>query len=559
MKVRGGVDVQTESVDVEANAAKEDAKYESQSTTIITKEDIEKKQAKSVEDIIFDETGMTRSVDAMGRVTLSIRGAEPRHTLILVDGQPVMGDFAKYTGAGDELQRLGTENVERIEIIRGAASAKYGADAIGGVVNVVTKAAAKSAGMQVNLEGRRVAGDSKIPYTNFFLRADSGDIGKLRVAAYGGKRDIMPVYGEKTFALSDDTLRRNSLRYYGDIKNIGLLASYEIDKNHSISFGLDHVNEDMDRYVKHSSSFFEPQQHFRRTLDRDTYRLSYTGRAGSSDWQVDLDYAKMNEDDTTLTSYVANRSYIGTNILDYVDNIEHRQWSLKASANTQVNDSHLLTYGLGYTQEKGEGSRLKNAPNSYVRSIDPWGYDKNLYTPKDATSPLSKVHDYKITQNAVGVPKYDNEYEWYGHKDANGRNLVPQFTYEEYLKYKERPSDMPADVAARRDAFGRELMNDPANSYFNGQILTLDGAVSAYYEAETLRESGHTMNWRGKAFQEEYEARQNRQTIGSAEIKKHYIFLQDTWQINKNTILAPILRVDHSNLFGTHATFNIGM
>ena len=502
---------------------------------------------------------MTRSVDAMGRVTLSIRGAEPRHTLLLVDGQPVMGDFAKYTGAGDELQRLGTENVERIEIIRGAASAKYGADAIGGVVNVVTKAAAKSAGMQVNLEGRRVAGDSKIPYTNFFLRADSGDIGKLRVAAYGGKRDVMPVYGEKTFALSDDTLPRNSLRYYGDIKNIGLLASYEIDKNHSISFGLDHVNEDMDRYVKHSSSFFEPQQHFRRTLDRDTYRLSYTGRAGDSDWQVDLDYAKMNEDDTTLTSYVANRSYIGTNILDYVDNIEHRQWSLKASANTQVNDSHLLTYGLGYTQEKGEGSRLKNAPNSYTRSIDPWDYDKNLWTPNGKTSPLSKVHDYKITQNAVGVPKYDNEYEWYGHKDANGRNLVPQFTYEEYLKYKERPGDMPADVAARRDAFGRELMNDPANSYFNGQILTLDGAVSAYYEAETLRESGHTMNWRGKAFKEEYETRQNRQTIGSAEIKKQYIFLQDTWQLNKNTILAPILRVDHSNLFGTHATFNLGM
>ncbi len=81
-------------------------------------------------------------------------------------------------------------------------------------------ASAKRAGMQVNLEGRRVKGDSKIPYTNFFLRADSGDIGKLRVAAYGGKRDIMPVYGEKTSALSDDTLPRNSLRYYGDIKNM---------------------------------------------------------------------------------------------------------------------------------------------------------------------------------------------------------------------------------------------------------------------------------------------------------------------------------------------------
>ena len=132
---------------VEADSAKENAKYESQSTTIITAEDIAKKQAKSVEGIIFDETGMTRTVDAMGRVGLSIRGAEPRHTLILVDGRPVMGDFAKYTGQGDELQRLGTENVARIEIIRGAASAKYGADAIGGVVNVITKEASKTAGL----------------------------------------------------------------------------------------------------------------------------------------------------------------------------------------------------------------------------------------------------------------------------------------------------------------------------------------------------------------------------------------------------------------------------
>ena len=318
--------VETGDIVVKVNAAKEAAKSESQSTTVITKEDIAKKQAKSVEDIIFDETGMTRTVDAMGRVGVSIRGAEPRHTLILVDGQPVMGDFAKYTGAGDELQRLGTENVERIEIIRGAASAKYGADAIGGVVNVITKAAAKKAGLQVNLEGRRIKGDGDLfPYTNFFLRADSGQVGKLRVAAYGGRRNVLPVYGETGFTLSDDTAIRNSLRYYGDIKNIGLLASYDIDKNHSVSLGLDHVDEDMNRYVKYSNSFFEPQQHFKRTLDRDTYRLSYAGRGGSSDWKVDLDYAKMNEDDTTLTSYVANRSYMGTNILDYVDNIEHRQ------------------------------------------------------------------------------------------------------------------------------------------------------------------------------------------------------------------------------------------
>ena len=364
----------TRDIQVETDAAKEEAKYESQSTTIITAEDIAKKQAKSVEDIIFDETGMTRNIDAMGRVTVSIRGAEPRHTLILIDGQPVMGDLAKYTGAGDELQRLGTENVARIEIIRGAASAKYGADAIGGVVNVITKEAAKKPGLQLNLEGRRTKGDSDVfPYTNFFLRADAGQVGKLRLAAYGGKRDIMPIYSTETFggiiksgaSFKDEESRiRNSLRYYGGIKNIGLVASYDLNKNHSLSLSLDHTGEDMERYVKRSNAGGEALQHFKRELDRDNYRLSYEGRSKRSDWNVSLDYAKMNEDDITLTSDYINSPYEGKNTLNYIDDLMHQQWSFKASANTQLSDNHLLSYGVGFIQEKGEGSRLKNAPNT---------------------------------------------------------------------------------------------------------------------------------------------------------------------------------------------------
>ncbi|WP_234984812.1 TonB-dependent receptor plug domain-containing protein [Megasphaera cerevisiae] len=248
---------------MEADKTKEEAKLESQQTTIITSEDIAKKQAKSVEDIIFSETGVSRTVDAMGRVTVSIRGAEPRHTLILIDGQPVMGDFAKYSGAGDELQRLGTENVDHIEIIQGAASAKYGSDAIGGVINVITKKAAKTAGLQVNVEGRRAKQDGDIfPYQNFFLRADSGQIGKVRAAVYGSKREIMPIYSVERFggvlnagtdeATNENGHVRNSLRYYGDIKNIGMSATYDIDARNKIDFNMDKTKEDMERYVKHS-------------------------------------------------------------------------------------------------------------------------------------------------------------------------------------------------------------------------------------------------------------------------------------------------------------------
>ena len=326
----GSSDVTIKDVVVEADRAKEEAKYESQQTTIITAEDIEKKQAKSVEDIIFNETGVTRTVDAMGRVGVSIRGAEPRHTLILIDGQPVMGDFAKYSGQGDELQRIGTENVERIEIIKGAASAKYGSDAIGGVINVITKRPAKEAGLQVNVEGRRAKEDGDLfPYQNFFLRADSGQIGKFRATVYGGKREIMPIYSEESFSgmLStgegDGSRVRNSLRYYGDIKNIGMSATYDIDERNSIDFNIDKVEEDMERYVKHSDSETEPQQHFKREAERNSYRLAYKGNnGGSTDWNVDVSYSKMTEDDITLSSQYGISKYEGKNTLEYIDDLE---------------------------------------------------------------------------------------------------------------------------------------------------------------------------------------------------------------------------------------------
>jgi len=220
------LDVQTENINVEIDAAKEDAKYESQSTTIITADDIAKKQAKSVEDIIFSEVGVTRTVDAMGNVGVSIRGAEPRHTLIMVDGHPVLGDVAKYRGAGDEVMRLGAENIDRIEIIRGAASAKYGADAIGGVINIVTKTAGKKAALALNVEGLRAQdGKENTPFSNFFLRADAGTVGKLRLAAWGSKRDVLPVYAAQKGSSSWDSDFRSSLRYFGSISQRQLLPT----------------------------------------------------------------------------------------------------------------------------------------------------------------------------------------------------------------------------------------------------------------------------------------------------------------------------------------------
>lgn len=551
----GSSDVTIKDVVVEADRAKEEAKYESQQTTIITAEDIEKTQAKSVEDIIFNETGVTRTVDAMGRVGVSIRGAEPRHTLILIDGQPVMGDFAKYSGQGDELQRIGTENVERIEIIKGAASAKYGSDAIGGVINVITKRPAKEAGLQVNVEGRRAKEDGDLfPYQNFFLRADSGQIGKFRATVYGGKREIMPIYSEERFggvlnSGEGDGDVRNSLRYYGDIKNIGMSATYDIDERNSIDFNIDKVEEDLERYVKHSDSNMEPQQHFKRDAERNSYRLSYQGNnGGSTDWNVDVSYSKMTEDDITLTSNYGNSKYEGKNTLNYIDDIMHKQWNFNASANTQLNDDHLLSYGFGYSKETGEGSRLKNAPSTTTRYIDPWDYDKNLYTEGGTGEPSSNVHDYYLMTNSDGIPYYDQNYEYYG-KDSAGNVVTPPVTYEEYLSVAGLGTDRwPTELLERANQFRDELKKENPNNTASSTGFVLN----QYFSLRNI-------TYKGNYFGEEYFLRNNRVSVGKAEIKKQYAFLQDTWQVNDRTILSPIVRLDHSDLFGSEITFNVGL
>ncbi|MDU1335685.1 MAG: TonB-dependent receptor plug domain-containing protein, partial [Veillonella sp.] len=442
--------VTTDVVHVKGTWAEEEAKLNSQQVQIITKKDIEKKQAKSVEDIIFTQTGVSRTVDAMGRVGVSIRGAEARHTLILVDGQPVLGDFDKYSGAADEVQRLGTENVERIEVIQGAASAKYGSDAIGGVVNIITKKAQKKPSLQLNAEGmRRKSDGDAFPYQNFFIRADSGQMGKLKVGLSGSKRDLMPVLASvkrrdsgMAFDYAKHNFKPNVLRYYGDAADIGLVATYDANDKNKFEMRLNRYTEDLVRDVKHSDSDLEPQQHFKRTADRNTANLQWSSRAGKSDWTVETNYSRIKENDVALISYTGRSAYEGSNELRYIDNIDHRQLDIRANANTQLNKNHLLSYGVSYAREEGSGSRLKSSPNTSTMYIDPWDYDKSLLVDKldrlvrrkgdNSIKVYSHIHDYKFINSGGGMPQWDMDYEYYG---AETDAQKPGITYDDYINY----------------------------------------------------------------------------------------------------------------------------
>ena len=586
---QGGSSVSTADIHVEVDAAQEEAKYESQQKTIITKEDIEKKQAKSVEEIIFSETGVSRTVDAMGRVGVSIRGAEPRHTLILVDGQPVLGDLAKYSGAADEVMRLGTENVERIEIIQGAASSKYGSDAIGGVVNIITKKAAKAPSFQFNVEGLTRKDDDGLPFSNFFMRADAGQLGKLRLGLTGSKREMMPVYASvHRQKVTPDApwygahdWKPTALRYYGDTSTIGLVGTYESDTRNTFEFRMDRYAEDLIRDVKRTDSELEPQQHFKRVADRNAYNISWSGYNNVSDWKVELNSTNLKEDSVSLINYEGYSAYEGKNELRYVDNVDHKQTDFKATINTQLNDKHLLTYGFGISEESGSGSRLKSSPNTSTRHIDPWDYDKSLLVDKqdrlirgeDQTHYVwSHIHDYKFTGYDRGVPQWDKNFEYYHYDAGTPGSINPGLTYEDFTAYDLKRGDLTQNYMGRLMVGGSYDITDIARTNLladynalKAQLQAqnpghpLTGSIVADYFTYGIQRRADAPKLNGKAFMEEYWERDQRITVGSGTIKKQNFFIGDTWQLSKNTILFPILRLDHSSLFGTNISGSIGV
>ncbi len=107
--------------------------------TVVTAKDIEQQQARTAADVLSALPGVTVTpTGSVGSITqVRIRGAEGRHTRVLIDG--VEANSTK--DAEFDFSNLSPEDIERIEIIRGPMSALYGSGAVGGVINIETKAA----------------------------------------------------------------------------------------------------------------------------------------------------------------------------------------------------------------------------------------------------------------------------------------------------------------------------------------------------------------------------------------------------------------------------------
>jgi vitamin B12 transporter len=131
--------IELEPIVISSSRYAEPAGQVGSAVTVIGREEIEASRAENVAELLETVPGMTvNSAGGVGgTVSASIRGAEADQTLVMIDGVRV-NDPAS-TGSEFDFSIFSLGNVERIEIIRGPQSGVYGSDAIGGVINIITR------------------------------------------------------------------------------------------------------------------------------------------------------------------------------------------------------------------------------------------------------------------------------------------------------------------------------------------------------------------------------------------------------------------------------------
>src|SRR5712691_6352762 len=151
--------------------------------TVISREQIEAQQATSVTELLRQVPGV--HIDqAGGRGGISsvyVRGSDPNFTVVLLDGVKV-NDPTNSRGGSFDFSTLSTDNIERIEIVRGPLSAIYGSDALGGVINIITRYGAGAPSGSVEVSAGR------FDYYRTLLQA-SGTLGLMDYAVSGSYLD----------------------------------------------------------------------------------------------------------------------------------------------------------------------------------------------------------------------------------------------------------------------------------------------------------------------------------------------------------------------------------
>ncbi len=212
----------TKTVKVTASRVEQDLMDVPMSVSVMTVEDIKHSSAKSVGELLEDLPGVRINNDGgQGIKRVSIRGDSTFHTTLLIDGQKLT---EQKSMSGIPLL-ISPSDIERIEVVRGPASVLYGSDALGGVINIITKKDAD----------KPFQADVSVGYTS----ATEGVDGSVSFRGnYEGWHYRLSAGFEQNNELR--TPEGRAYNSYFDSRNVGGIISYDITKDWNAGISLDY-------------------------------------------------------------------------------------------------------------------------------------------------------------------------------------------------------------------------------------------------------------------------------------------------------------------------------
>ncbi|MDH2422086.1 TonB-dependent receptor domain-containing protein [Cobetia amphilecti] len=526
---------QLEDIVVTASGHDQMVKDAPASMSVITRESLEGRHYSDLTDALRGLPGVTVSSGGYSK-DISIRGMPGEYTLILVDGRPIDSRDTRPSGSGgfeqDWLPPL--EAIERIEVVRGPMSTRYGSDAIGGVINIITRKTQEE--WVTNLHY-----DTFIPQHSV-----SGHERQSRIRTSGPLIDGLlglSVSAGQTTRQEDDITRGYPQRKRQDLDT---KLSLTPDDNQRIE--AEFAYHDQNRQTEEDRSQGQDSD---RDWDTRRFSLSHQGdwASASTNSYVQYETSRNDSRDITLSNTKASSNVLiplgdhlttlgvsfeeehlednDTNALSEINEIRNSRWSLFAEDEWLLTDDWALTGGVRLDEDENYGSHLSPRLYSVYQLADSWTLKTGLATGYKAPS-LRQVADNWVQDSRGG--------DIYGNPDLEAETSLSR---EIGLLY-DNARGTQAGVTLFRSDFDDKIVTElcPDGACAGGAddarwYNNVDSAVTQGVELSLNQELHHDL-----ALALSYTYTDSEQTSGEnkgqplTQIPRHQATAQLDWQLN---------------------------
>lgn len=344
---------------------------------VITREDIKRQAGNNLADVLNQYINITVRPDGTsGRSTISMFGLDAQYFKILVDNVPLVSDSG--LGNNIDLTQINLDDIERIEIIEGSMGVTHGANAVSGILNIITKKSAShkweiNASVQEETAGTEYAWFDKGRHIQSLKI--SHQISPNWFASVGANRtDFAGFFGDKKGA---DHIGNDGLRGYSSwLPKEQLAANALIGYNKNsfrVFYKLDYYNEEITFY----NSIVTPTVDFNEFYGRD--RRYYTNRMfhhlnsyghlfSTLVYNVSASYQTQKREQENYNYYIRSKS----------EGYNDRQttlsrdviYSIGSVSNFFNNKRYDLQAGYELVNEKGYASALAGTFNNNLSGVD---------------------------------------------------------------------------------------------------------------------------------------------------------------------------------------------